>query len=42
MVESVVGISLGLRIEFLVILNVDKVEFIKNLVLVVFDENDSI
>lgn len=42
MVESVVGIILGLIIEFLVILNVDKVEFIKNWVLVIVDENDSI
>ena len=41
MAESVVGISLGLRTEPPVILNVDKAEFTKNRVLVALDENDS-
>lgn len=41
MAESVFGISLALRTEPPVILNVDKAEFTKNRVLVALDENDS-
>ncbi|NEO57698.1 MAG: AMP-binding protein [Okeania sp. SIO3B5] len=41
MAESVMGISLGLKTESTVILNIDKTEFTKNLVVVGVDESDS-